>query len=207
MYQIATIEDEIAVAPKLFSLELDDAVKQSIGEKYEGKTTEEIGVPLAVVSVDEVGEGKVLAGDPAVHYTTKFKILCWQPRDQEVVEGEVTDITEFGAFVRIGALDGLVHISQVMDDFVSYDEKNAQLAGKSSKRILKKGDAVRARIISVSLKENNKVGLTMRQPFLGAEKWGFGPMVPREARDVRERGGPHGKKRRVRGVEKFEEKK
>ncbi len=205
MYQIATIEDEIAVAPKLFSLDLDEAVKQSIGEKYEGKTTEEIGVPLAVVSVDEVGEGKVLAGDPAVHYTTKFKILCWQPRDQEIVEGEVTDITEFGAFVRIGALDGLAHISQVMDDFVSYDEKNSQLGGKASKRILKKGDAVRARIISVSLKENNKVGLTMRQPFLGAEKWGFGPMVPREAREkFAPRGG---KKRRVRGVEKFEEKK
>ena len=203
MYQIATIEDEIAVAPKLFSMDLDEAVMQSIGEKYEGKFFEELGAPLAVVSVDEVGEGKVLPGDPAVHYTTKFKILCWKPVDQEIVEGEVSDITEFGAFVRIGALDGLVHISQVMDDFVSYDEKNAQLGGKSSNRILKKGDAVRARIISVSLKENNKVGLTMRQPYLGAEKWGFGPMVPREAREPRERGAPRGKKKRPR-EQKFE---
>ena len=203
MYQIATIEDEIAVAPKLFSMDLDDAVRQSIAEKYEGKMSEDLGAPLAVVSVDEVGEGKVLAGDPAVHYTTKFKILCWQPVDQEIVEGEVSDITEFGAFVRIGALDGLVHISQVMDDFVSYDEKNAQLAGKSSNRILKTGDAVRARIISVSLKENNKVGLTMRQPYLGAEKWGFGPMVPREAREPRERGAPRGKKKKPR-EQKFE---
>ena len=203
MYTIATIEDEIAVAPKLFSMDLDEAVKQSIGEKYEGKMSEELGAPLAVVSVDEVGEGKVLAGDPSVHYTTKFKILCWKPVDQEIAEGEVSDITEFGAFVRIGALDGLVHISQVMDDFVSYDEKNAQLSGKSSNRILKKGDAVRARIISVSLKENNKVGLTMRQPFLGAEKWGFGPMVPREAREQRERGASRGKKKRPR-EQKFE---
>ncbi|HLE07490.1 MAG TPA: DNA-directed RNA polymerase [archaeon] len=206
MYTITTIEDEIAVAPKLFSMDLDEAVKQSIGEKYEGKTTEEIGVPLAVVSVEEVGEGKVLAGDPAVHYTTKFKILCWKPVDQEIAEGEVVDITEFGAFVRIGAIDGLVHISQVMDDFVSYDEKNAQLAGKSSKRILKTGDAVRARIISVSLKENNKVGLTMRQPFLGAEKWGFGPMIPREQRE-KFAGGPRGKRKRAHGVQKIEEKK
>lgn len=205
MYAITTIEDEIAVSPKLFSMELEDAVKSAAAEKFEGKATEEAGIPLAVVSIDEVGEGKVLPGDPSVHYPAKIKILCWKPIDQEIAEGEVVDITEFGAFVRIGAIDGLVHISQVMDDFVSYDEKNANLAGKASKRILKTGDAVRARIISISLKENNKIGLTMRQPFLGAEKWGFGPMVPREQREAR--GGPRGKRKRGRGVQKIEEEK
>lgn len=204
MYTITTVEDEVAVQPKLFSLGLEEAVKQSAAEKFEGKTTEDIGVPLAVVSVEEIGEGKVLAGDPAVHYPAKISILCWRPVDQEIVEGEVVDITEFGAFIRIGAIDGLVHISQVMDDFVSYDEKNSQLAGKSSKRILKVGDAARGRIISISLKENNKIGLTMRQPFLGAEKWGYGPMKPREER---EQAGPRKKKKRTREWQKIEEKK
>ena len=93
------------------------------------------------------------------------------PREHEIVEGEVVDITEFGAFVRAGALDGLVHVSQIMDDYVSYDEKNAQLVGKQTKKILKVGDPVRARIISISFKEQSKVGLTMRQPFLGSMKW------------------------------------
>jgi len=83
----------------------------------------------------------------------------------------VVDITEFGAFIRCGALDGLVHVSQVMDDFVSYDEKNSQLVGKQSRRVLKEGDKVRARIISVSFTEQSKLGLTMRQPFLGNLKW------------------------------------
>jgi DNA-directed RNA polymerase subunit E' len=106
-----------------------------------------------------------------VHYPAKFKLLTWQPREQELVEGEVVDITEWGAFVRIGGMDGLVHISQVMDDFVSFDEKGAQLVGRASKRVLKVGDKVRARIISISLKESTKVGLTMRQPFLGNIKW------------------------------------
>jgi DNA-directed RNA polymerase subunit E' len=93
------------------------------------------------------------------------------PREHEIVEGEVVDITEFGAFVRCGALDGLVHISQVMDDYVSYDEKNSQLMGKQTRRILKEGDKVKARIISVSFKEQSKLGLTMRQPLLGNIKW------------------------------------
>ena len=67
----------------------------------------------------------------------------------------------------------MVHISQIMDDFVSYDEKNSMYSGRETKRTLKEGDPVRARIISVSLgkKTENKVGLTMRQPFLGALSW------------------------------------
>jgi DNA-directed RNA polymerase subunit E' len=171
LYQIVTLEDEVAVPPTKFNLDVNDAVKQSIGDKFEGKVDPDIGVPLAVTEVLDVKDGRVLPGDPAVHYPTKFKLLTWQPREQELVEGEVVDITEWGAFVRIGGMDGLVHISQVMDDFVSFDEKGAQLVGRASKRVLKVGDKVRARIISISLKESTKVGLTMRQPFLGNIKW------------------------------------
>lgn len=171
MYQIVKVEDEIKVPPTKFNLPLEQAVKESIAEKFEGRINNEIGVILAVVNINEIGEGKILPEDGSVHYLTKFELLTWMPKEQEVVEGEVVDITEFGAFIRIGPLDGLVHISQVMDDFVSYDEKNSQLSGRSSKKLLKEGDKVRARIISISLKEQNKVGLTMRQPYLGALRW------------------------------------
>ncbi len=171
MYQIVTIEDEIAVPPTKFGLDLEKSIAESIADKYEGKLDSDFGVALAVVNVNDVGEGRVLPGDPSVHYKTKFDMLVWQPKEHELVEGEVVDITEWGAFVRAGPVDGLVHISQIMDDFVSFDEKNSQLVGKSSKRILKVGDKVRARIISISMKEQSKIGLTMRQPFLGSLKW------------------------------------
>ncbi len=171
MYAIAKLQGEVKVPPSKFGLPVEEAVAESVSEKLEGVIDEEVGIILAVTSVEISGEGKILPGDPSVHYPATFTVLTWIPREQEVVEGEVVDITEFGAFVRIGPVDGLVHISQVMDDFVSYDEKNSQLSGKNTKRVLKEGDAVRARIISISLKEQNKVGLTMRQPNLGALKW------------------------------------
>ena len=102
-----------------------------------------------------------------------FKLLVFKPELHEVIIGEVVDNTQFGSFIRIGPLDGLVHISQIMDDFVSYDEKNSMFSGRQTKRTLKLGDAVRARVIGVSLgkKVQNKVTLTMRQPFLGSLTW------------------------------------
>jgi len=177
MYQIVTVEDEISVPPEKLNLELGESVKDSLEAKFEGSINTDIGVILAIIDVGEIEEGVVLPGDPSVHYPVKFKLLSWMPREHEIVEGEVVDITEFGAFIRCGALDGLVHISQVMDDYVSYDEKNSQLIGKQTRRILKEGDRIRARIISVSFKEQSKLGLTMRQPLLGSLKWLAEPAV------------------------------
>ncbi len=171
MYKILTIEDKIRVAPDKFSSKKKDAIKAAICDKYESFLDSKIGVVLSIINVDTIGEGRIFAGDPGIHYTTTFKILAFKPELHETVYGEVIDNTEFGAFVRIGPMDGLVHISQLMDDYVSYDGRSEVFLGKESKRILKKGDRVRARIISISFTDENKIGLTMRQSGLGSISW------------------------------------
>jgi DNA-directed RNA polymerase subunit E' len=172
MYRIITVEERIRVPPEKLNIKVKDAVRDSIADQLEGAIDARLGVILACISVDEVGEGKIVAGDPGVHYTTKFRLLTFKPELHELAYGEVIDNTEFGSFVRIGPMDGLIHISQLMDDFVSFDTKNSVFLGKESKRTLKEGDKVKARIISVSLgKEENKIGLTMRQSLLGSLQW------------------------------------
>ncbi len=171
MYKIVTVQDKIRVGPEKLALPRKESVKESVAEKYEAVLEPKIGVVLAVVDVDKVGEGKIVAGDPGVHYLATFKLLVFKPELHEAVYGEVIDNTEFGAFVRMGPMDGLVHISQLMDDYVSYDSKNSLFLGKETKRTLKKGDKVRARIIAVSFAEQHKIGLTMRQPGLGSINW------------------------------------
>ena len=49
-----------------------------------------------------------------------------KPRDNEIIIGKVVEILKFGAFVRFGPLDGLLHISQVMDDRVDIDETSSR---------------------------------------------------------------------------------
>ena len=86
----------------------------------------------------------------------------------------MVEIADFGAFVRIGPIDALLHVSQVMDDFISYDEKQGVLLGKETKRKLMSGDQVRVRVTAVSLGRagsSGKIGVTSRQPFLGRLEW------------------------------------
>jgi len=173
MYRIVTVEDKIRVPPSKLQMNVKNAIKDSIAEQLEGTLDPRLGVVLAVISIETVGEGKIIAGDPGVHYVTRFRLLTFKPELNELVFGEVIDNTEFGAFVRIGPIDGLIHISQLMDDFVSFDQKNSVFLGKESKRTLKEKDKVKARIISISFGrgEENKIGMTMRQPGLGAVQW------------------------------------
>lgn len=172
MFYLVDIKDHIRVPPNLFNLPIEDAITKRIRKKYEGYIDKDIGIAIDVPEVYEIGEGVVIAGDGASYYETKFKLITFKPELQEVVPGKIKDIADFGAFLTIGPTEGMIHISQTMDDFVSF-AKDKTLAGKESKRLLKVNDLCRARIIAVSYKQvsNPKIGLTMRQPFLGRQDW------------------------------------
>jgi DNA-directed RNA polymerase subunit E' len=172
MYKVITVHDKVRVPPKMFGLDRDEAIKGSLEEKWEGLIDKRLGVILSVISVGEVGEGNILPGDGSIYYPAEFRLLVYHPEMHELVKGYVIDVTEFGIFIRMGPVDGMVHVSQIMDDFVSYDVKNAVFTGRDSKRVLKEKDPIRARVISISMGANQyKIGLTTRQPGLGVLSW------------------------------------
>lgn len=171
MFKILEVEDSVRVPPEKFDKELEESISESIQEKFEGVFSQDMGIVLNLESVEDVGEGRVVPEDGGVYYPVKFNLLIFIPEEYEVSMGEVVDITEFGAFVRIGPVDAMTHISQIMNDYVSYDKKNSVLVGRDKKNVLKEGDLVRTRVISISFTKDNRVGLTMRQSGLGAMKW------------------------------------
>lgn len=173
MYQIIELEDTVRIPPAMFKESLDEAIKKTLAERYEGKVDKDVGAIVLIIDAKTDGIGKIIPGDGAAYYNTVFKALAYKPELQEVIDGEVIEIIEFGAFVRLGPLDGLVHVSQIADDFLSYDSKGSRFLGKASKKTLQEGDRVRSRIVTISLKKakENKIGLTMRQPGLGKFEW------------------------------------
>ncbi len=171
MFYLAEIEDYVRVEPKLFGLATIDAVREQLKETYSDYISRELGKVIEIVDVTEVGEGIIIPGDGAAYYKSKFKLLVWKPELQELVYGIVEEITNFGAFMNLGVLQGMIHISQTMDDYVSFSKSNT-LIGKQSKKSLKKNDECIARIVAISYKgEEPKIGLTMRQPGLGKIDW------------------------------------
>ena len=174
MYNIITVKSTVRVEPKYFSKNLKEAVTSILREKYERKVDRDFGIVLCIWNPREMSEGKIIPGDGASYHDVTFDILAYKPDLNEVFEGEVTEIVEFGAFVRMGPIDGLVHLSQITNDFLSYDKKIPAFIGRESKKVIKKGDDVLAKISTVSMKSSipdTKIGLTMRPEGLGKLDW------------------------------------
>ncbi|ARS64063.1 MAG: DNA-directed RNA polymerase [Nitrosopumilus sp.] len=174
MFSISTLVDVVRIPPSLFGTTLKKAAVNILKEKYESMINAELGYIIMILDakVDEMG--KMIAGDGGTFHKVEFEALTFYPKLQEIVQGEIVDITDFGAFVRIGPTDALLHLSQVMDDYLKSDVKMGLILANQSGRTLKVGSTLRARITAVSLGKAaamGKIGITCRQPFLGADEW------------------------------------
>jgi DNA-directed RNA polymerase subunit E' len=175
MYKRVRLKDTVEVPPKHLADVSPELVKRLLQDKLEGRMDEEVGSVVSVTAVHDIGDGAVLPNRPGVYYEAEFDAVTFDPQMQEVVDGEVVEVVNFGAFVGIGPVDGLLHVSQISDEYLAFDGENQQLASRDSNRVLGVGDAVRARIVTKSVDERNprdsKIGLTAKQPGLGKHGW------------------------------------
>ncbi|MDR1509503.1 MAG: S1 RNA-binding domain-containing protein [Synergistaceae bacterium] len=82
----------------------------------------------------------------------------------DVLEGEVSSITNFGVFVNLGAIEGLIHITEL-----------AWQRNPKAKELVNKGDTVKVKVIGID-RDKNRVSLSMRQTLpdpwdSAAEHW------------------------------------
>ena len=173
MFKLYTLSGRVEIPPFLFGQEKELSARIILSEDYEGIITRDYGFIIAVVDVLEVGPGIIIPSNSNTFHSVTFTILSFKPTIQEIIEGDIVEIVDFGSFVRIGPLDGLVHVSQICDDYISYEQVGNRFIGKETGKILEVNDVVKARIIAVSLGtgRSGKLGLTMRQKFLGKEEW------------------------------------
>lgn len=175
MYVKTQAERVVRIPPAELNEDISDVIDKLTWDSYEGKFGNDKDLCVLIENVQTKGAGRIVHGDGAVYQTVVFDQLVYKLKDNEIIEGQVVEIAKFGAFIRFGPLDGLLHISQVMDDRVDIDEENKRLIGKDTGRTLNVGDTVRARIVSIDINDKNpqdsRIGLTMRQPGLGRLEW------------------------------------
>lgn len=169
MFYILDIKEKIGI--EVQNLKKD--VKKSIEEKLEDlHVRENNGVFLGLVEINNIGEvGEILPERPYIYFDVEYKALFFQPIPGEVVESYITDVAEFGPFIRLGPIEALVHISQISKEKLSYNPEQDIIASKDSKIVIKKGERVRAMVVNSSISEERiRVNLTMKQEGLGLLK-------------------------------------
>ncbi len=174
MFQIIEAEDVVRVEPLNFSETLNKMAEKVLKMKYESTLSPDFGYIILIIDVKANKVGKILPSDGATYHTVNFKLLTYLPKLQEVVEGEVVEITDFGAFIRIGPTDALLHLSQITDEYLNSDVRQGLITAQQSNRVINVGSRMRVRVTALSLARGSsmgKIGVTCRQPFLGAKEW------------------------------------
>jgi DNA-directed RNA polymerase subunit E' len=175
MYKRVRLKDTVEVPPRHLADVTPERVKRLLQDKLEGRMDETVGSVVSISEVHDIGDGTVLPSRPGVYYEAEFDAVTFDPQMQEVVDGTVVEVVEFGAFVGLGPVDGLLHVSQISDEYLAYDAENQQLASTESDASLGVDDAVRVRVVTKSVDERNprdsKIGLTAKQSGLGKHGW------------------------------------
>ena len=118
-------------------------------EKILTKLKEYVGMTMTVQIIDlERAEEKIILSEKAV-WERKQKDVIAQYNIGDKVEGEVTALADFGAFVKFDSLEGLVHISEIAWQRIDHPRD-----------ILKVGEKVDAEIIGI---EGSKIFLSMKK--------------------------------------------
>lgn len=111
-----------------------------------------------VVRVERAGSGNIVLSRRNVlerERKDNAEKLKGQLKEGDTLEGTVRKIMPFGAFVDLGGLDGLIHISDLTYERVGYGEKAIE-------KILKEGQKVTVRILKIDW-DNNRLSLGMKQ--------------------------------------------
>ena len=151
MYKIVTKEDTIRIPAEYMKKgqSLDQHIDRLAMTAFEGRFDEQNRFILVTSNHTPLGRGRV--------------------------EGAISEVNEFGAFVRIGPMEALLHKSQILDDQVEVNVGAGTISGRNDDKRLGIGTAVRARIVSLSPDTSDprrsKIGLTCKHPGLGSLEW------------------------------------
>lgn len=120
--------------------------------EYKGKT-----MTFKIVEI-EPSENRLILSHKAVVETEKEaqkKELLSTIQENDVIEGRVARITDFGAFVDLGGIDGLVHVSEISHGHVAKPGD-----------VLAVGDEVKVKVLSIN-PEQGRISLSIKDTLPG----------------------------------------
>ncbi len=129
--------------------------------------------PLSGAALDEAGEHfsrtERRADEASRSVTTWLKCHYMQQHLGEEFIGNISAVTEFGLFVTLKDLyvDGMIHVSQLGDDFFIYDQASQSLVGQNRGQIFGLGDEVKIKVAGVNLDER-KIDFELTQQITHA---------------------------------------
>ena len=127
--------------------------EQRTGQKLSKKEKENLNDKLSLMA-SHASTRERLAIE-AERETDELKMTEYMlPYVGQEFDGTISGVTSFGMFVQLeNGIEGLVHISSLLDDYYRYDEEHFALVGEHGGKSYRLGSPVRIKVFHVSVEE------------------------------------------------------
>lgn len=132
-------------------LQIHRIIKGQINAKFSEQDYQRLAERVIVVSEQSSTMERI--ADEIERECDKIKIAEYMSdKIGNEYDGVVAGVMSFGVFVELeNSVEGLVHISNMVDDFYIFDDEKRELWGKTSKKVFKIGDKAKVRVEKVSI--------------------------------------------------------
>ncbi|CED82266.1 DNA-directed RNA polymerase subunit E' [Phaffia rhodozyma] len=104
MFFVKELEETILLHPSYFGPQMTEYLKQKLHADVEGTCSGRIGYIISVLSILDIGSGKVIPGTGQAEFRTKYSAIVMKPFKGEVVDGIVETVSKMGIFLGHGPL-------------------------------------------------------------------------------------------------------
>lgn len=131
---------------KISDLQIHRIIKENLNGKINDKRRERLAV-IVDEAAKQSSEMERLAEDAEREVDDLKKAEYMMDRIGEEYDGIISSVTSFGIFVELSnTIEGLVHITDLDDDYYVYDEAHLMLIGERTKNIYRLGDAGKSKM-------------------------------------------------------------
>ena len=132
-------------------LQIHRIIKEFINGKIDEKRAQRL-MGIVEVAAKQSSEMERLAEEAEREVDDLKKAEYMTDRIGEEFEGIISSVTSFGIFVELpNTIEGLVHITDLDDDYYTYEEQHLMLIGQRTKKIYRLGDTVKVRCSRVDI--------------------------------------------------------
>lgn len=158
----ATSEGHFGLAAKYYShftspirrypdLQIHRIIKKNLNGKMEGKYQTQLSNMMPEIAKHcSMNERRA---EEAERETEKLmKVRFMEDKLGQIFDGVISSITKWGMYVELpNTIEGLVHVSNMDDDYYVYDDKLHVFVGERTKRIYRLGDRVKVKLIDTDV--------------------------------------------------------
>nr|WCZ58419.1 RNA polymerase II subunit 7 [Paratrimastix eleionoma] len=168
MFFLMNLQKNLELPPRFFGPKLRTTLITKLRAEVTNSCTGRYGYIIAVISVDEIGEGRIRAGSGLVSFPIKYQAIVFRPFRGEVIDAVVSQVNKFGFFVFAGPLRVFITSKLTPPEFHFDSNANPPCYINNDGAKIQREEHVRIRIVGcrVDATEIACIG-TMKEDYLG----------------------------------------